>query len=66
MRHDSNWLDYLRKLANEGGDAPHRVPHISNSGHEMASRHAAHHRDEWLQAGYTAQMTLPFRSNPLR
>jgi len=63
MRHDSNWLEYLRKLANEGADPSRWADRASDSHNRMAALHVPHHRDEWLQAGYSAQMTLPFRGN---
>jgi len=62
MRHDSNWLEYLRKLANESADSSRRN-HQADSRRGMGTLHAPHHRDEWLRAGYSAQMSLPFRGS---
>jgi hypothetical protein len=63
MRHDSNWPEYLRKLAKEEADpSPRRSQHSIDSRSGTATRHTSSHRDEWLQAGYSAQMSLPFRS----
>jgi hypothetical protein len=63
MRHDSSWLEYLRKLANEGADSSRGTRYAVDYRSGMGVLHAAHHRDEWLQAGYSAQMTLPFRGS---
>jgi hypothetical protein len=55
MRHESNWLEYLRKLANEGLD-----PSAARNTQDVRSRlvpHTPRNRDEWLQAGYSAHLS---------
>lgn len=63
MRHDLNWLEYLRKLTNEGANTLRPAHHAINTRNGMGTLHAPHHRDEWLQAGYSAQMSLLSRGN---
>lgn len=56
MRNESNWLEYLRKLANEAAN-----PAVMKRRQDACTVvRTSNHRDEWLQAGYTAQQTLPF------
>jgi len=53
MRHE-NWLEYLRKLANEGLE-----PSVYKRAQDVRSNmvaHAPRNRDEWLQAGYSAHL----------
>ncbi|HVY21824.1 MAG TPA: hypothetical protein VG962_00540 [Steroidobacteraceae bacterium] len=61
MRHESNWLEYIHKLANDRQDSSLQVKQRAHELHSHAS-HAQRSRDEWLQAGYPAQMSLPFRA----
>ena len=63
MRNESNWLEYLRKLANEGLDPSALKPNGREARSRAALSHTPHHRDEWLEAGYTAQQSLPPRAN---
>ena len=60
MRHESNWLEYIRKLANEEQRLSLRKPGTQDRSPGVV--HVSRHREEWLQAGYSAQMTLPFRA----
>jgi hypothetical protein len=63
MRNESNWLEYLRKLANEGLDPSALKPTGREARSRAALSHTPHERDEWLKAGYTAQQSLPLRVN---
>ena len=60
MRHESNWLEYLRKIANEGLD-PSVHKHSLDNRSRLTS-HTPRNRDEWLQAGYSAHLSPQPRS----
>jgi hypothetical protein len=60
MRHELNWLEYIRKLANE--EQGTSVGKHRSYDRSPGIIHVPHNREEWLQAGYSAQMTLPFRA----
>lgn len=63
MHHESNWLEYIHKLANDRQSPAFLVDQKTR---ELRSRIGAAHappiRDEWLQAGYPAQLSFPFRA----
>jgi hypothetical protein len=62
MRHESNWLEYLRKLANEPQQPAAQQPRAADV-RSPGIVHISRDRQEWLQAGYSAQLSLPFRSS---
>lgn len=72
MRHDKAWLEYLRTVAGQGRDLSIYASQWANdvrcgrSGHEhrrVGGAEAPRGHNEWLQAGYTAQRSLPPRSS---
>ena len=62
MRHESTWLEYLRKLSNDGIDPAQSIKHRSQDVRTRVGTATSRHRSEWLQAGYAAQISLQPRS----
>lgn len=62
MRHESNWLEHIHKLANDQGQTLQVNQRTRETRTRAGTSNSMRTRDEWLQAGYAAQLSFPFRS----